>query len=98
MHDSARAEPLLQQALKIYKQGLGDDHLTTIDTVNELGTLYLAMHDFARAEPLLERALAVRKNVLGEMDTNYGQSVSNLGACTSCRVNMVRRSHFIARA
>src|SRR5204862_549164 len=74
----ARAEPLFQQALDIYKQALGEKHPNYAASLNNLAVLYRSMGDYARAEPLYRQALDINKQALGEKNADYAASLYNL--------------------
>jgi tetratricopeptide (TPR) repeat protein len=60
----ARAEPLYQRALAIYKQTFGPEHPDVAMTLNNLAELYREQGDYARAKALYQRALASDKKDL----------------------------------
>jgi len=64
--DYKAAEPHLERAYRIRVEQLGDEDISTLTSMNDLGSLYLdqARHD--DAEPLLVRAWLVRRRLLGE--------------------------------
>ena len=64
--DYAAAKPLLEQALAIDKEALGEKHPGYATDLNNLAELLEAQGDYAAAKPLFEQALAIRKAVLGE--------------------------------
>jgi Flp pilus assembly protein TadD len=53
---------------------LGDSHLDTADSLNELGMFYALQGDYEKAKPLLEEAMVMRKRVLGEDNTLVAQA------------------------
>ena len=59
------AEPLLEQALALRKQSVGEDHLTVATTLAHLGSVYHALGKDDKARTCLERALTIREKVLG---------------------------------
>src|SRR6476660_1585130 len=78
MGDYAKAEPLLQRALKIYEKALGPEHSYTVIVLNDLAQLYTQMGDYAKAEPLLQRALKNNEKVFGLEHRNTALSLHNL--------------------
>ncbi|KAJ3567683.1 hypothetical protein NP233_g6206 [Leucocoprinus birnbaumii] len=61
--DYLGAEKVYLQALQLKLAGAGDDHITTAQTRNGLGELYIIMRKFDEAEDQLKRALAVFKAI-----------------------------------
>ena len=61
MGQYAKAEPLLQQSLKIREAKLGLDHPDVAQTLNQLANLYSNMGQFAKAEPLYPQLKNPRK-------------------------------------
>jgi tetratricopeptide (TPR) repeat protein len=61
--DYAKAEPPLQEALRIRQKVLGPEHPDTAQSLNDLAVLYLDTHEYAKAEPLLKEALRIRQKV-----------------------------------
>ena len=74
----AKAEPLLQEALRIYQRVLGPEHPETAEGLNNLGALYSAMGAYAKAEPFFQGALRIRQRVLGSEHSDTAQSLNNL--------------------
>ena len=56
----AKAEPLLQEALRIYRKVLGPEHPDTVTSLDNLAGLYWTMGEYAKAEPLFQEALRIR--------------------------------------
>jgi CHAT domain-containing protein/Tfp pilus assembly protein PilF len=78
MGDYARAEPLLQEALRIY-QKLGPENRATVNSLGNLGGLYTKMGDYAKAEPLFLEALRISQKVFGPDDYETEESIDHLG-------------------
>ncbi|MEM8806568.1 MAG: tetratricopeptide repeat protein, partial [Cyanobacteria bacterium P01_G01_bin.38] len=74
----AEAEPLLQRALQIREQSLGDSHPDVAASLNNLAVLYYSQGNYAEAEPLYQRALQIREQSLGDSHPNVAQSLNNL--------------------
>ena len=74
----AEAEPLLQQALTIYKHILDPSDPATASTLSDLGRLYLSQGKYQQADPLLEQALAIRALALGQKHPETAASLNNL--------------------
>jgi CHAT domain-containing protein len=78
MGDYAKAEPLLQRALKIYEKVLGPNHPNTAYTLAHLEVLYYQMGDYAKAEPLLQRALKINERALGPEHHDTAAALTDL--------------------
>jgi tetratricopeptide (TPR) repeat protein len=78
MGDYAKAESLLQRALKIREKALGPEHAATASSLNDLAGLYQAKGDYAKAEPLYQRALKIREKALGPEHPVTATSLNNL--------------------
>ena len=76
----AEAIPLLQEAVKVQQQFLGNSSPKVADSLNGLAYLYQAQRDYARAEPLCRQVLVIRKKVLGENHLAYVSSLNNLAS------------------
>ena len=61
----AKAEPLFQDAFKIYEQKLGTDHPYTAEALDNLAILYREQGKYEKAEPLFQRALAISEQKCG---------------------------------
>src|SRR5579884_1176749 len=68
LHDKAlfsQAEPLYQDALRIYQKALGPEHPSTATTMDALASLYQAQGRYEQAEPLYQDALRIYQKALG---------------------------------
>ncbi len=54
------------KAREATRRTLGEGHISTIPSFNNLANLFKVKGDFARAEPLLEKVLEGLKRVIGE--------------------------------
>jgi CHAT domain-containing protein/Tfp pilus assembly protein PilF len=77
--DYAKAEPLLQRALKIREKALGPDHSYTAGSLKDLALLYVSMGDYAKAEPLFQRALKIREKALRPDHPDTAEGLAGLG-------------------
>ncbi len=75
---TAKALPLLQEALEIRKEALGEKHPAYATSLNNLALLYREMGDHKAALPLYQKALEIHKQVLGEKHPDYATSLNNL--------------------
>ena len=78
MGEYAKAEPLYQEALRIWQKVLGPEHPDTATSLNNLAVLYQAMGEYAKAEPLYQEALRIRQKVLGPEHPDTATSLDNL--------------------
>src|SRR5271157_2157900 len=78
MHEYAKAEPLLQEALRIRQKVLGSEHPDTAQSLNNLALLYWATGEYAKAEPLYQEALRILQKVLGKEHPDTATSLENL--------------------
>jgi CHAT domain-containing protein/Tfp pilus assembly protein PilF len=80
MGDYAKAEPLLQRALKIEEKALGPEHPETGRGYQNLAMLYQEMGDYAKAEPLYQRGLKIREKALGPDHRDVATNLTNLAS------------------
>ncbi len=66
--DLFQAEALYQRALAGCEEALGPDHMSTLDTISNLGISYRESKKWEKSIDCFERALAVYKAVKGEVD------------------------------
>jgi CHAT domain-containing protein/tetratricopeptide (TPR) repeat protein len=69
---------LAEQAWQIRRSILGDEHLDTAHSLNDLAAFHHAVGDLSRAEQLLIQAIAVQRKLLGDQPVT-ATSLSNLG-------------------
>jgi CHAT domain-containing protein len=72
------AIPLAEQALAICKKVLGENHLATATSLDNLAELYRNQGRYAEAESLYQQALAIRKQQLGKNHPATATSLNNL--------------------
>ena len=63
------AEPVYLEALKIYQDVHGENHLDVAAMLNNLGVLHRKHGQYADAQRLLSRALAIKEKLLGPAHT-----------------------------
>src|ERR1700730_11263313 len=80
MGEYAKAEPLYQEALQIYRKVFGAEHPGTVTFLSNLAELYKAMGEYAKAEPLYQEALRIPQKVLGPEHPDVAASLNNLAA------------------
>ena len=56
MGEYAKAEPLLQEVLRIRQKVLGPEHPATATSLNNLAGLYYSMGEYGKAEAALPRS------------------------------------------
>ena len=74
----ALAEPLLQKALDLRRNLLGDEHEDIAASLDQAASLYYYQGRYGEAEPLYQDALAMRKRLLGDEHPDVAQSLNNL--------------------
>lgn len=72
------AEPLLKQALTLREHLLGNTHVDTAFSLNDLAELYYAQGEYEKAESLFKQALAIREHLLGLSHLDTAASLNNL--------------------
>jgi serine/threonine protein kinase/tetratricopeptide (TPR) repeat protein len=75
-----RAQPLLEEALKLRRQALGPEHLDVATSLSHLGEVANLKGDYARSELLLREAFKLRRKLLGKEHADVAESLDNLGA------------------
>lgn len=73
-----QAVELAKTALESRRSILGDDHLDTAESLNNLGIIYYALGDFQAAEPLYKQGLELRRRHLGPTHPAVATSLNNL--------------------
>jgi tetratricopeptide (TPR) repeat protein len=73
------AEVMYQRALDGYEKTWGPEHASTLNTVNNLGTLYHNQGKLAEAEAMYQRALDGFEKAWGPDHTSTLNTVNNLG-------------------
>ncbi|MBI2928400.1 MAG: tetratricopeptide repeat protein [Verrucomicrobia bacterium] len=73
-----QAQPLLEKALRIRRDLLGEDSLEFAQSLTSLANVLWDKADYATARPMFERALAIREKVLGPDDPEVAASCHNL--------------------
>jgi len=77
LYDQSRL--LLEEALEIRRNELGEEALEMACSQEELATLLGSVGDYEAARQLFENALAIREELLGNDHPEVGLTVSNLG-------------------
>ncbi|MGI9386543.1 MAG: tetratricopeptide repeat protein, partial [Methyloligellaceae bacterium] len=77
--DTATAEQLHKEALRLREKLLGSNHADVAASLSSLSSIYVAAARYDDAKDALERTLSIRKQVLPESDPNYGFTFISLG-------------------
>ncbi|HEU0174408.1 MAG TPA: serine/threonine-protein kinase [Blastocatellia bacterium] len=73
------AQPLVEEALKLRRQALGNQSPDVATSLNHLGEVASLKGDYARSESLFREALAMRRKLLGAESKDVAESLNNLG-------------------
>ena len=73
-----QAEPLLLQALELWRLLLGGQHPHVAASLSDLAHLYHSQGRYEQAEPLFLQALKLRRSLLGEQHPDVAASLNNL--------------------
>ncbi|KAH0837138.1 Pfs, NB-ARC and TPR domain protein [Fonsecaea pedrosoi] len=92
------AEQMYIQALQGYEEALGPDHISTLDTVNDLGGLYNVQGKLVEAEKMFVRALQGFEKVLGPDYILTLDTVNNLGLFYNAHGKLVEAEKMFVRA
>lgn len=76
--DWQKAMQLLNKALPLAEEALGNEHPNYAVLLNDLGICYWKSGDFKRAISSFEKSLRIKKVSLGEEDPDYTASLLNL--------------------
>ncbi|MEE8524640.1 MAG: serine/threonine-protein kinase [Thermoanaerobaculia bacterium] len=93
-----RAAPLLERALAIYRQRLGEKHLETARGLDLLANVYHDQGEYGRAEPLFESSLKIREQQLGRDHPHVAASLNNLAILYQTRNQADRAEPLLLRA
>jgi tetratricopeptide (TPR) repeat protein len=83
----AQAAPLCERALATRGRVLGEQHPSTLASVNNLAILYSRQGRYTEAEPLYQRALTARERVLG---AEHPETLDALNGLAELYVNQGR--------
>lgn len=72
------AEPVYLQALTIYQEVHGENHLDVAAALNNLGVLHRKHGQYADAQRLLARALSIKERLLGAEHPDIALALTNL--------------------
>ena len=90
------AIPLAEKASVIFKKVLGENHLDTATSLNNLAELYRSQGRYSEAEPFYKQALAIYKAQLGDNHLSTATSINNLALLyqSQGRYSEASNSHF----
>ncbi|MFN0110098.1 MAG: tetratricopeptide repeat protein [Blastocatellia bacterium] len=74
-----RAQPLLEESLKLRRQTLGAEHADVATSLHHLAALAYEKGDYAGSESLNREALALRRRLLGAEHADMADSMNALG-------------------
>jgi tetratricopeptide (TPR) repeat protein len=86
------------RALRGYEKAWGAEYTSTLDTVNNLGTLYADQGKMAEAEAMYVRALRGKEKAWGAEHTSTLITVGNLGALYADQGKMAEAEAMYVRA
>ena len=87
-----------EQALKIRREVLGDDHPDTLTSIAGMGLLLRAQGKTAEAEPYYREALDGRRRVLGDAHPQTLSSLHNMGALLQAQGKLKEAEPFYREA
>ncbi|MAT47848.1 MAG: hypothetical protein CMO35_10535, partial [Verrucomicrobiaceae bacterium] len=74
-----KAQPLLERALALRREHLGNEHPDTLSSINQMGLCLSSMGRHEEAASFVREALEARRLTLGNEDPHTLQSISNMG-------------------
>ena len=78
--DYEKAGPLLERALALRRDVVGDEHVDVATSLKNLAYLLRQKGDYTAAEPLSREALAIYRKLLGDEHPDLAASLNNLAA------------------
>jgi tetratricopeptide (TPR) repeat protein len=89
--DRQRAVQMFQQALQGFEKARGPEHISTLDTVNNLGNLYKDLGRLNDAEKMYQRALDGYEKAISPRDlVTFVPALKNMWAFASLRESQGR--------
>jgi tetratricopeptide (TPR) repeat protein len=73
-----KAEKMCRQTLELKKEALGDDHPSTLDSMNKLAIVLRLRGNYVEAEMLQQQTLGLKKELLGEDHPSTLDSTSDV--------------------
>jgi eukaryotic-like serine/threonine-protein kinase len=93
-----RAVPLLEEALDIRRQELGNEHVETMTSVTDMGYLHYYRGRLEDAEPYFREALEARRHVLGEEHPHTLRSFNTMSDLLIAQSNFVEAEWYVREA
>ncbi|KAG9233416.1 P-loop containing nucleoside triphosphate hydrolase protein [Amylocarpus encephaloides] len=94
----AEAEQMYQRALQGKEKAWGPEHMSTLETVNNLGNLYLNQGKLVEAEQMYQRALQGKEKAWGPEHMSTLDTVHNLGLLYANQGKLVEAEQMYQRA
>jgi tetratricopeptide (TPR) repeat protein len=92
------AEIPAEKCVQATESRLGENHLHTADSLNNLANLYESQGRYTEAEPLYVRALAIRQEQLGANHPSTATSLNNLALFYEFQGQLKKAEEFAQRA
>src|SRR5215468_406505 len=93
-----RAQPVLEEALKLRRQTLGKESLDVAASLNHLGEVARLKGDYVGSEPLFREALIMRRKLLGAESREVAESLNDLGDLLVYRGNFGEAENLLREA
>jgi CHAT domain-containing protein/tetratricopeptide (TPR) repeat protein len=92
------AQAATEEVLTIRRRVLGEDHVDTARSYDELAALERVQRRYAEAEPLLRKALEIRRRVLGEDHRDTIDSYNSLAMLLQTRGKLAEAEPLLQKA
>jgi tetratricopeptide (TPR) repeat protein len=96
--DYARAESLLQRAIKLNEQLKGPEDISVVPPLNNLAALYYETGEYDKAEPLFQRAIRISERVKGAQHPDTATALNNLALLYDARNDFQHAEQLMQRA
>ena len=96
--DYARAESLLQRAIKLNEQLKGPEDVSVVPPLNNLATLYYETGEYDKAEPLFQRAIRISERVKGAQHPDTATALNNLALLYDAKNDFRQAEQLMQRA
>ena len=73
------ALPYFTESMETYRRTLGDEHLDTLTSINNMGSLLKSQGKYDEALPYFSEALETRRRTLGDEHPDTLASINNIG-------------------
>lgn len=93
-----RAQPLLEESLKLRRQELGREHPDVAVSLNHLAGVANLKGDYAGSESLYREALAMRRKLLGQNHRDVAETLDSLGSVLVDRGNFAEAEVLLQQA